>query len=322
MPTFSSPDIFKEHKQYVPLLKKALLGVKADSPKKFVYFKQYPFGQKKLPLVLVDFDPACLAALAKAGQKPTDEGLVSLTSQDELNFEPKKGSLKRAALKKYFTTMGGGIKPVFVPPGETDDESEAPEIEGQESPPGGTIASQPDAAKAGREEMARFTARLKAMQPDLLKAIAGAGPAARELKAKLAEAGALAKKGDVVSAGKLLDAVEALMRKAPAAGLDAALEQWTTARGKVINDLKALEKAIRDMKDPEGDEAIILVKAIQANLTSRPETAKAVKELERYIATDEIITEAEEPNGFGLKIAIRGPLLPALAALRSALPAG
>lgn len=318
MPTFSSPDSFKEHKQYVPLLKKALLAVKADSSKKFVYFKQYPFGQKKLPLVLVDFEPGCLAALAKTGHKPTDEGLVSLTPQDELNFEPKKGSLKRAALKKYFTTMGGGIKPVFVPPGETDNESEGPETEVQESPPGGTIAPQPDAAKA----MAQFMARLKAMQPDLLKAIAGAGPAAQGLKAKLAEAGALAKKKDVGSAGKILDAMEALMRKAPAGGLDTALEQWTNARGKVINDLKALEKAIRDMKDPEGDEAIILVKAIQANLTSRPETAKAVQELERYISTDEIITEAEEPNGFGLKIAIRGPLLPALAALRSALPAG
>jgi hypothetical protein len=322
MPTFSTPDGFKDHKQYIPLLKKALLAVKADSPKKFLYFKQFPFGPKKLPLVLVDFDPNCLAALAKAGHKPTDEGLVSLTPQDELNFEPKKGSLKRAALKKYFTTMGGGIKPVFVPAGETDNESEAPETDVQESAPGAAVTSQPDAAKVAAEVMAKFMARLKALQPDLLKAIAGAGSAGQELKLKAAEAGALAKKKDFVSAGKILDAMEAMMRKAPAIGLDAALEQWTAARGKVINDLKALEKAIREMKDPDGDEAIILVKAIQANLTARPENAKAVQELERYISTDEIITEAEEPNGFGLKIAIRGPLLPALAALRSALPPG
>src|SRR5882724_6262834 len=125
MPIFSSPADFQEHKQYIPLLKKALLAVKPEVKKKFLYFKQYPFGVKKLPLVLVDFDLNCSAALAKAGYKPTDEGLVSLTQQDELNFEAKKGNLKRIGLKKYFATMGTGIKPVFVPAGETDDESES-----------------------------------------------------------------------------------------------------------------------------------------------------------------------------------------------------
>jgi len=125
MPIFSSPNLFTEHKQYVPLLKKALLAVKPDVQKKFLYFKQYPFGAKKFPLVLVDFDLNCSTALVKAGYKPTDEGLVSLTQQGELNFEGKKGNLKRIRLKKYFATMGSGIKPVFVPTGETDDESES-----------------------------------------------------------------------------------------------------------------------------------------------------------------------------------------------------
>src|SRR5947199_7156898 len=105
MPTFSVPDSFKDYKQYVALLKKGLLTVRPESQKKFLYFKQYPFGTKKLPLVLVDFDAACPAALAKAGAKPTDEGLVSLTPEGELNFEPKKGALKRIRLKKYFATM-------------------------------------------------------------------------------------------------------------------------------------------------------------------------------------------------------------------------
>ena len=124
MPTFSFPDAFEEHKQYIPLLKKALLQVKPDTQKKFLYFKQYPFGAKKLPLVLVDFDLNCPVALAKAGHKPTDEGIVTLTPQDELNFEPKKGNLKRIRLKKYFATMGSGIKEVFVPPGEVEDEDD------------------------------------------------------------------------------------------------------------------------------------------------------------------------------------------------------
>ena len=129
MPTFTSPDHFKEHKQYVTLLKKALLQVKPDIQKKFLYFKQYPFGAKKLPLVLVDYDLNCPAALAKAGHRPVDEGLVSLTPQDQLDFVPKKGSLKRIRIKKYFATMGAGIKEVFVPPGEVDDEAE---LEGTE----------------------------------------------------------------------------------------------------------------------------------------------------------------------------------------------
>src|SRR5712692_8900317 len=125
MPIFSSPDHFRDLKGYVPLLKKALLAVKPDAQKKFLYYNQYPFGIKKLPLVLVDFDLNCAAALAKAGHRPTAEGQVSLTPQDELNFEAKKGTLKRIRIKKYFATLGGGFKVVFVPAGEVDDEDAA-----------------------------------------------------------------------------------------------------------------------------------------------------------------------------------------------------
>src|SRR6266498_2743968 len=121
MPIFSSLDHFKDHKTYVPLLKKALLGVKPESQKKFLYFKQFPFGAKKLPLMLVDFDANCQNALSKAGHKPHAEGMVALTTKDELNFEPKKGELKRVGIQTYFATLGGGIKPVFVAAGETDD---------------------------------------------------------------------------------------------------------------------------------------------------------------------------------------------------------
>ena len=138
MPIFASPDDFQEHKKYVLLLKKALQVVKPGVEKKFLYFKQYPFGAKKLQLVLVDFDLNCATILAKTGHKPTAEGTVTLTETDELNFEVKKGSLKRIRLKKYFVTMGGGIKAVFVPPGEVDDEGEGEGsvvVEGQLPPP-------------------------------------------------------------------------------------------------------------------------------------------------------------------------------------------
>lgn len=126
MAIFSNPDTFKEHKQYVVLLKKALLLVKPGAEKKFLYFKQYaPFGGKKPALVLVDFDSGCLAALSKTGHKPTAEGIVTLTAQEELDFDAKKGVLKRIRLKKYFATMGSGIKPVFVPAGEVDEDEGA-----------------------------------------------------------------------------------------------------------------------------------------------------------------------------------------------------
>lgn len=126
MATFTTPEKFKEHKDYVVLLKKALLLVKPEAQKKFVYYKQYPFGKKTFPLVLVDFDLGCRTAIKQAGHAETDEGTVSLTKLDELNFEPVKGNLKRIRLKKYFADIHG-IKPVFVPHGETDDEDGMPQ---------------------------------------------------------------------------------------------------------------------------------------------------------------------------------------------------
>ena len=41
-----------------------------------------------------------------------------------------------------------------------------------------------------------------------------------------------------------------------------------------------------------------------------------VAELQKYLQTDSIITDAESPNGFGIKISLRKPLLEALAKFR------
>ncbi len=101
--------------------------------------------------------------------------------------------------------------------------------------------------------------------------------------------------------------------------LKAAQEKWARSRADVVGTLNGLESAIRAMKDPLGDQAIILVKAISANLTAAPDTKKSVAELRRYIETDDIIGEAELPNGFGIKVDIRAPLAEALAALERAL---
>ena len=108
---------------------------------------------------------------------------------------------------------------------------------------------------------------------------------------------------------------------ATAGGVGAALDQWTRSRAEVIAQLRQLEQAIRAMKDPLADEAIILVKAISANLTAAPDSKQSVAELRRYITTDSIIDDAELENGFGITVRIRAPLMPALAALDAALAA-
>jgi hypothetical protein len=107
----------------------------------------------------------------------------------------------------------------------------------------------------------------------------------------------------------------------PGGGLQAALAGWDTRRSEVIATLKSLESAIRGMRDPLSDPAIILVKAIAANLTAVPDSKNSVAELRRYLDTDDIIVEAEHPNGFGIDVKIRQPLDEALTALEHALGA-
>jgi hypothetical protein len=103
--------------------------------------------------------------------------------------------------------------------------------------------------------------------------------------------------------------------------LKAAQEKWARSRADVVGTLNGLESAIRAMKDPLGDQAIILVKAIAANLTAVPDTRRSVAELRRYIETDSIIGDAELPNGFGIEVKIRAPLAEALAELERSLAA-
>jgi len=218
MPIFSDPEDFKEHKQYVILLKKALLVVKPGVGKKFLYFKKYPFGAKKLPLVLVDFDLNCPAALAKAGFKPTAQGLVSLTAQEELNFEANKGDLKRIRIKKYFATMGGGIKAVFVPPGEVDDEDDTQTVSAADAaapaaataetaatPTPGTPAPDENEAKR-RQFLARIEELERASFPSDKEALA---------KQALAKARALVGENKFAEATLLLDQLAARAASKP-----------------------------------------------------------------------------------------------------------
>jgi hypothetical protein len=101
--------------------------------------------------------------------------------------------------------------------------------------------------------------------------------------------------------------------------LQNALAGWTKVRTKAIGSLRALEGAIRGMNHPAGDKAIILVKAITANLTETPDTKNRITDLRNYLQNDRIIEEAEEPNGFGINVDLREPLLEALEEVEWAL---
>ena len=101
--------------------------------------------------------------------------------------------------------------------------------------------------------------------------------------------------------------------------LQNALAGWTKVRTKAMGSLRALEGAIRGMNHPAGDKAIILVKAITANLTETPDTKNRITDLRNYLQNDRIIEEAEEPNGFGINVDLREPLLEALEEVEWAL---
>ena len=96
-----------------------------------------------------------------------------------------------------------------------------------------------------------------------------------------------------------------------------AMTGWMVARASAVASLQSLEQAFRDSGDPDADVGIILLRAVRANLTPEPAEARQVAELEAYLGTDDIIAEAEVPNGFGVEVSLRVPLLAALARLRA-----
>ena len=155
------------------------------------------------------------------------------------------------------------------------------------------------------------------------------------IRIKVIDAGQSARDQDFSQAHALLDETEALLSSMagapgtalaqpasdPAPALQEALGQWAQSRAGVISVLNQLETGIRGMDHALAGEAIILVKAIAEKLTATPDTRDSVLELRQYVATDEIIDDAELPNGFGFEVSIRAPLINALDALDRAFDA-
>jgi hypothetical protein len=134
------------------------------------------------------------------------------------------------------------------------------DVDPDAAPPSPAAPIQPP---AGEDEMAKFTARFKALQPELIKAIATKTLQAEEAKQRAAEASGLATKKDFAGAHRVLDAVEALMKQAfavsvppPAADPDAPPKQiklstyltgrknLRAARESAEAELKRLQQAI------------------------------------------------------------------------------
>jgi len=176
-----------------------------------------------------------------------------------------------------------------------------------------------------------FNARLATLLGSIKDALANGAPGAQDARLKASEAGVLARKKDFAAANALLDDADRRLTARDAASStaagnddlraqsrDTALAQWQTARGDALTALRQLENAFRNMQHAASDRAIILLRAIQANLTAAPTSLAQIAELENYLNTDRIITEAEMPNGFGFKVQLRAPLLAALTELRHA----
>jgi hypothetical protein len=101
----------------------------------------------------------------------------------------------------------------------------------------------------------------------------------------------------------------------PETNLEDAMADWRRARARVSSPLRRLSKAIAATGESDADRLVILLQAIIKNLSAEPACLSAVVELDRYLRTDDIIEDAETPNPFGIDVAIRAPLLEALAQL-------
>jgi hypothetical protein len=210
------------------------------------------------------------------------------------------------------------------------------------APAGGSGATTPlqNRAVSG---MPGFTKRLAGLMPAVNATLSSGQAGAQDIRQKVAEAGAAARNQDFPQAYALLADTERLLqsprpaapteRPPPSGGSSsgppdagAAIagegqEKWRAARSAAVAALTNLEGAVRKSSHPDRDGAIIMLRAIRANLPETPDTPQKVGELERYLTTDDIIDAAETPNVFGVNLALRAPLLEASAAVRAQLNA-
>lgn len=202
-----------------------------------------------------------------------------------------------------------------------DTEPEGDEVEAQEAE-----AVEKEEAKPG----AAFTRRMTAMGPAIKAGLKGAEAA--RIKFAMEKIGELTGKGKFVDADKVLDALEALLKKAggdapaPAdggaplptgsGGKDKAMASWKTSRAAAVSSLKGVATQVAEAKHASSAKAIIELQAVIKNLTPEPATLAQVTELQRWLESDDVVSDVCE-----LSEDIRTPLLGALTELRTALAA-
>jgi hypothetical protein len=190
--------------------------------------------------------------------------------------------------------------------------------------PGGDMAQA--LAKLGEcHDLARGATRPPAAGSEVTKrlsALVGAikaalkGPNAARVQALVAAVNVLIKNNDYAQAGKVLDELEPLLAGAvpPAAPpLADGLAAWKAAREKVVKRRRRIADKINATGDADAPAVVIELLSIVKNLTPKPATPQQVAELDRYLRTDDVITDAEEviPPDFDTPT-IRKPLLAAL----------
>ncbi len=98
----------------------------------------------------------------------------------------------------------------------------------------------------------------------------------------------------------------------PAPRFSPGMRAWKAARARAVVSLRAAAAEVARMDYDEAPQAYILLRAIAANLTEEPDSVARIEEMRSYLTYDSIIEEAEEPNGFGIEIVLKKPLLAAL----------
>lgn len=130
---------------------------------------------------------------------------------------------------------------------------------------------------------AEFTARLKALMPEIQKAQAAKSQTGNEIKLRVSEANVFARKNDFFQANALLDKVEAMLKSSgggdsttqprdPAAEFKARLAEWTpaikaamAAKGPRAADIAKLLAQATALSKPGGDSALALAKLTECH---------------------------------------------------------
>jgi hypothetical protein len=213
----------------------------------------------------------------------------------------------------------------------SDLEEETEEDTSPEQPP----SAPPPPTAAPSADKAALVKRMNAISGNIKAAMAG--PNKDRVQALFVGVNGFLKSEKFAEADKSLQALEQLVKAAPTAGaaptasvapqgesagnLAAALAKWEQARATVVQQMQSLRAAIEASNHGQADAALIELKAIQANLTARPDNLAKVDSLIHYLETDDVVADADAPNAFGVAIDIQVPLLEALDELKACMTA-